>query len=213
VPFVQPTDVIDALQRGRAVVTNGPMVHFSIGAADIGDTLSVAPGGTVELHVRVEKASWYDVDRIEIYRNGHLIQWANGCAGGRGATDEDPDTLPCITEGDAVLAWDQTIQDHPDRDSWYVVLVYGLDGRMLAPVYSSQILAEINTPEITRRLFQIIPGLQEFRYPRQPTIYPVFPFAFTNPIWVDVGGDGWTPPLAAPSWCQPRDVGCMKTGP
>jgi hypothetical protein len=212
-PFVQPADVIDALQRGRSVVTNGPMVHFAIGAADIGDTLPISAGAEVELHVRVEKASWYDVDRIEIYRNGHLIQWANGCAGGRGATDEDPDTLPCIAEGDAVLAWDQTITDTPDRDSWYVVLVYGLDGRMLTPVYTSQILAEINTPEITRRLFQIIPGLQEFRYPRQPTIYPVFPFAFTNPIWVDVGGDGWTPPLPPPSWCQKRDVGCMKTGP
>jgi hypothetical protein len=80
----------------------------------------------------------------------------------------------------------------------------------MAPIYESQVLAEIGTPEITQRLFTVIPGLQEFKYPRAPTIYPVFPFAFTNPIWVDVGGDGWLPPLAPPSWCQSRDAGCPR---
>jgi hypothetical protein len=207
-PYIQPADVVDALKKGRAIVTNGPMVHFTIDGGQIGDTVTAAAGAAVSLHVRVEKAPWYDVDRIEIYRNGHLIRWANGCGHGRGNEDADPDPDPCITLGDSVVAWDQTLTDHPDRDAWYVVLVYGLDGRMLAPVYQSQVLAEINTPEITRRLFQIIPGLQEFKYPRQPSLYPVFPFAFTNPIWVDVGGDGWKPPQPAPSWCQPRDIGC-----
>jgi hypothetical protein len=210
-PYLKPEDIIDGLRRGHAIVTNGPMVHFTIDGAQIGDTLSVGASPEVHLHVRVEKASWYDVDRIEIYRNGHLIQWANGCdTGQRGAQDADPDPNPCITEGDAVLAWDQTLTDHPDRDSWYAVLVYGLDGRTLAPVYESQILAEINTPEITRRLFQIIPGLQVFKYPREPSIFPVFPMAFTNPIWVDVNGDGWTPPASAPSWCRKGDIGCHK---
>ena len=110
--------------------------------------------------------------------------------------------------GDVVLAGDWTIKDRPERDAWYAVLVYGLDGRSLAPVYQTQLLAEINTPEITQRLFTIIPGLQEFKYPRVPSIFPVFPFVFSNPIFVDVGGDGWLPPLAPPSWCRPTDKGC-----
>jgi hypothetical protein len=37
----------------------------------------------------------------------------------------------------------------------------------------------------------------------------MFPWAMTNPIWVDVGGDGWTAPEAPPSWCDPKhDRGC-----
>jgi hypothetical protein len=207
-PFVEAKDVAGAIRTGRVIVSNGPMIHFSIDGAEIGDMLTANGGAQVSLHVRVEKAPWYDVDRLEIYRNGHLVAWANGCDGGRGNDDEDPDPYPCLTMGDAVLAWDQTIPDTPDADSWYVVVVYGLDGRSLSPVYESQILAEINTPEVTQRLFTIIPGLTEFKYPRNPTRFPVFPVAITNPIWVDVGGDGWAPPQPPPSWCRPGDMGC-----
>jgi hypothetical protein len=207
-PFVQEEQIIDGLRAGHVIVTNGPMVHFSIGGAGVGDMLTAPAGAEVELAVRVEKAPWYDVDRIEIYRNGHLVHWANGCTRGRGADDEDPDELPCISEGDAVLAWEETIADQPDGDSWYAVIVYGLDGRTMAPIYESQLLADIGTAEITQRLFTIIPGLSEFKYPRAPGIFPVFPFAFTNPIWVDVGGDGWDAPEPPPSWCRPGDMGC-----
>jgi hypothetical protein len=209
-PFVQPADVVDAVRKGRAIVSNGPMVHFRVDDAQVGDTLKVSPGTPVTLHIEVEKAPWYDVDRIEVYRNGHLIHWGNGCSDtSRGNHDADPDPDPCVKMGeDVVVAWDVALTDTPDRDAWYVVLVYGLDGRNMAPVYESEVLAEIGTPEITARLFTIIPGLREFRYPPKPAIYPVLPFAFTNPIWVDVGGDGWQPPSSPPSWCQPGDSGC-----
>jgi hypothetical protein len=205
-PFLEPDDVVDAVLAGHAIVSNGPMVQFSIDGAEVGDMTSAS--GPVSLRVRVEKSPWYDVDRIEIYRNAQLIHWANGCARGRGNDDADADPLPCIAMGDAVVAWDQTIEDRPDRDAWYVVIVYGLDGRSMAPVYESQILGEIGTPEIMQRLFTIIPGLQEFTYPRTPSIFPVFPFAFTNPIRVDVGGDGWDPPQSPPTWCIAGDSGC-----
>jgi hypothetical protein len=203
-PYVSQDDVVAALRAGRTEVTTGPIIHFTVNGANIGDTVSVDPGAPVELAVRVEKAPWFDVDRLEIYRNGHLIQWANGCERAR-----DTGTLPCLKLGDSVVAaFDEKIADTPDRDSWYVVVVYGLDGRSLAPVYRSQILAEINTPEITRALFTVIPGLKDFKYPRSPSIFPVFPFAATNPIRVDVGGDGWSAPQPAPSWCRKGDIGC-----
>jgi hypothetical protein len=160
----------------------------------------------VTLSIRVEKAHWYDVDRIEIYRNGELIHWAQGCQSSRDVPD--PHDHPCMQTGDAVEVWADDIQDSPAVDSWYAVLVYGIDGRPLSPVYSSVILASLGTPEITQRLYDIIPILRQFRNPRYPSQHALFPFAFTNPIWVDVNGDGWTPPWPPPSWCRPGDFGC-----
>jgi hypothetical protein len=31
-----------------------------------------------------------------------------------------------------------------------------------------------------------------------PRSFPVLPYAITNPIWVDVGGNGWVPPGLPP---------------
>jgi hypothetical protein len=188
-------------------VSNGPMIHFFINNAGIGDMIAAAPGESVTLSVRVEKANWYDVDRLEVYRNGELIHWAQGCGSAR--DQPDPHGHECMRTGDdAVVVWSEDIVDTPIRDAWYVVLVYGLDGRTLAPVYSSVVLAALDTGEITQRIYDLIPILREFRSPRYPSQHPVFPFAFTNPIWVDVGGDGWIPPWEPPSWCRPGDFGC-----
>jgi hypothetical protein len=84
----------------------------------------------------------------------------------------------------------------------------GLDGRTLSPVYRSVDLARLGTGEITQRIYNIIPLLRTFRNPRPPTVYPMFPWAITNPIWVDVDGDGWHPVDPPPSWCISSDYGC-----
>lgn len=207
-PFLNSRTVLESLLAGRAVVSNGPMVHFSIDGAGVGDMLEGSNGQPVTLKVRVEKAHWYDVDRVEIYRNGELIHWARGCESTRG--DDDPHGHACLATGDdAVVAWEEEFEDTPGADSWYVVLAYGLDGRPLSPVYETELLASLGTPEITQRIYDIIPILRTFRNPRYPSVHPVFPFAFTNPIWVDIEGDGWSPPWTPPSWCIPgRDFGC-----
>ncbi|MEM9487917.1 MAG: hypothetical protein AAGC55_02170 [Myxococcota bacterium] len=206
-PYLQSKHVAEAIRAGRAIVSNGPMIHFTVAGAQVGDTAVAEPGDELTLSLRVEKAPWYDVDRIEVYRNGVLIHWLRGCESTRGR--EDPDGHGCIQTGDTVVSWQGELRDSPDRDAWYVVLVHGLDGRTLAPVYNSQVLASLGTPEITQRIYDIIPILREFRNPRFPSQHPLFPFAFTNPIYVDLGGNGWTPPLPPPCWCVPgRDIGC-----
>ena len=54
-----------------------------------------------------------------------------------------------------------------------------------------------------------IPALTAFRTPRFPSIYPTFPLAISNPTWLDLDGDGWTPSLPPPSWCvEGKDIGC-----
>jgi len=76
-------------------------------------------------------------------------------------------------------------------------------------VYSSLVLSRFGTFEITQRLYDLIPALTAIRTPRFPSVYPTFPIAITNPIWIDVGGDGWQPPASPTSWCvESRDLNC-----
>ena len=131
-PYLQSRDVIDAVLTRQAVVSNGPMVHITIDGAGVGDLIETSAGQAVTLNVRIEKAHWYDVDRVEIYRNGELIHWARGCDSTRG--EDDPHGHPCMQTGDdSVVAWQDEFQDTPDVDSWYVVLAYGLDGTIVGP--------------------------------------------------------------------------------
>ena len=208
-PNLTSAEVTKALRGHHAVVSTGPMIRFTIGEADIGDSIPVTAGQDLELYVRVEKAPWYDVDRVEVYRNGHLIHWASGCQHARtDGEEDDPHDHPCIAEGDAVVAFEETFHDAPDEDSWYVVTAIGIDGRTLAPVYRSVGLPRLGTSEVTQKIYDLIPLLRSFRVPRPATLYPMFPWAITNPIWVDVGDDGWRPNDTPPSWCQSSDYGC-----
>jgi hypothetical protein len=182
-------DFIAALASGRAVMTNGPMIHLTVGGAEVGDTTIARE---VLVRLRVEAADWYDVDRVELYRNGELIRgW-------------DP-----IRRGIVII--DESFVDRPDRDAWYSAIALGLRGRSLAPVYSSAVLARFGTRELIQRIYDIVPRLRGLRLPRNPSLYPTFPLAITNPIFVDLDGDGWDPPLPPLGWCVPgRDFGCSR---
>jgi hypothetical protein len=208
-PNLRPKDVVHAILGHHSVVTNGPMIHFTANGAEIGDQIAANPGQEVQLSVRVEKGPYYDIDRVEIYRNGELIHWANACGGTRRTGDDPPPPGPCIKTGEDVVAYSALLVDKPPRDAWYVVIAMGLDGRPPGPVYASNPLSRFGTFEITQRLYDLIPTLTAIRTPRFPSVYPTFPIAITNPIWIDVGGDGWKPILPPPSWCQqPRDPNC-----
>ncbi len=185
---VSEPDFIAALRQGHAVVTNAPMIHMTVAGAEVGETRVAA--GDVEIRLRVEAADWYDVDRVELYRNAELIR-----------------VFRPVRNGAVVL--DETLTDRPERDSWYVAIALGLSGRSLAPVYGSAVLARFGTRELIQRIYDLVPRLRGLRLPRNPSLYPTFPFAITNPIWIDIDGDGWTAPRPPPSWCVTgRDPGC-----
>lgn len=193
--------IVDGVLAHEVVVTNGPMIHLEVGGGAPGAV--VTSDGEVEVRLRVERATWYDVDRIELYRNRALIRSWDGCASRRRGD------APCLDPEDGVVVLDETFTDRPDRDAWYVAIAMGLDGRTLSPVYASAALPRFGTLELTQRIYDIIPALRGLRFPKNPSLFPAFPFAITNPVWVDLDGDGWTPPLAPPSWCRPStDFGC-----
>jgi hypothetical protein len=207
-PNLSSREISKAIRAHAAVVSTGPMIHFRVDQAEVGDKIGISSGQAVDLYVRVEKAPWYDVDRVEIYRNGRLIHWVSGCQSRRTGDAADPHGHPCVEEGDGVVVFEETIRDTPERDSWYAVIAVGLDGRSLAPIYRSVNLSRLGVGEITQRLYDIIPLMRAFRVPRPASLYPMMPWAITNPIWVDVGSDGWRPLEPPPSWCRAGDYGC-----
>lgn len=208
---LKPADIAKAILAGKSVVTTGPMIDFRIDGARVGDVQKVEEGQVVLLDVSVQKSPFYDVDRVEIYKNGELIHWITACGGTRRQGEpEDPHGHPCVATGDAVIAYRDRITDTVHRDSWYVVIALGLDGRSMSPLYGSVPLARFGTLEITQRLYDLVPVLDALRLPRFPSTYPTLPIAITNPIWVDSGGDGWTPLSPPPSWCTERDFACSN---
>ena len=107
------------------------------------------------------------------------------------------------------MAFEERIADQPTVDAWYVVIAVGLDGRSLAPVYASAAMPRFGVFEVTQRIYDIVPTLSSVRLPRYASLYPVFPIAITNPIYVDIGSAGWQAPQSPPSWCvKRRDAGC-----
>jgi hypothetical protein len=83
-PPVAVTEVVQALRRGHATVTSGPLVDLRVGPrgeAGPGDTFVVdAPGSSavsVRVHVRVRRAPWVDVRSVRLLWRGRPVRtWA-----------------------------------------------------------------------------------------------------------------------------------------
>lgn len=178
--------IADAVREGRVVASYGPFVRFWMNdpengvGADVVDT-----DGTVDLHIEVQAPTWVQVDRVEVYQNGTLIH-----------EYEDLD-------GDVV----KLLEDLPvqvDKDSWFVVIAMG-DGD-LAPVFTPVEMPPIQLQDVVTEALADVPGISSFipagvPIPRSGVVVP---FALTNPIRVDVDGDGWEAP-GLPSWLLPPE--------
>jgi len=187
----------------KVIVSTGPFARFSIEGAGVGETLSKPNGATLPVHVRVETASWFGVDHIEIHRNGRMEK-----------------IIRIDPKKEEIVDFDQTIAlPMPDEDSWYVLIAYGLDSQYsMAPVYKrvpwgqmlvssiiamggksillsfNGLLAEVEP--ILGGLGMSMEGLLTSALGSQelPDVFKMMPILITNPIWVDIAGDGFEPP-------------------
>ncbi len=176
--------VADAVREGRVVASYGPFVRFT---ADrdymLGDTVPVTDG-VISLHIEVEAPSWMSVDRVELYQNGTLIHEWEGL---------DPD----------VLKFAQDLDVEVDRDSWFVVIALGDDD--LGPLFSPVDIPPVQLQDVVVEALSSVPAVGAFVSPAVPIPRdgPVLPFALTNPIWVDVDGDGEISPPGIPEFMRP----------
>ena len=175
--------VADAVKAGRVVASYGPFIRFS---ADVdyvlGDTVPVSDG-VVSLHIEVEAPTWMLVDRVELYQNGELIHEWEGL---------DPDVVKFAQDLDVAV----------ERDSWFVVIAMG-DGDM-APVMTAVEIPPVQLQDVVVEALGSVPGVGSFVSPAVPIPRDgnVLPFALTNPIYVDVDGDGEITPPGIPAFMR-----------
>ncbi|HEX3758095.1 MAG TPA: CehA/McbA family metallohydrolase [Kofleriaceae bacterium] len=169
-------DVIDAIRGHHALVTNAPFVEMAIGAGQIGDTIT-ALGGSVDVDVHVRSASWARVERLVIYANSQIV------------ADQ---AIPA----DHGTDYQTRVHLQLAADSWVVAEATGTGN--LFPVVSAVEFPPLDATVLIRALSH---GLDLGALPLTSSLRPssthiVTPYAITNPIWIDVDGNGWTPPRA-----------------
>jgi predicted metal-dependent phosphoesterase TrpH len=187
-------DVIGGIRDHRAIVTNGPYVDITAGGKMIGDTVV---GASVDLTVHVHAAKWAAVDTLILYVNSVPQKIA----------------IP----PDQATSFSMTITVKPAKDAWVVAEVTGTTN--MFPVVSPTELPPLDATVIISALTSGTSGLglDLSNLPIAQKLKPehlhrTTPYAITNPIRIDVDGNGWTPPkapfasLARPVAETPPDV-------
>jgi len=184
--FVDTAEVLEALRQHRAVASYGPFVTFTADGQPIGS--EIAASGPVALQIEVQAPSWFQVDQVELYENGTLIE----------VFPVEPHTA-----GGVVFSGSYDVE--PSGDAWYVVIAAGDDD--LDPVYPSLERENLQFQDVVTEALGSMPSLASFLSPapRRPRKGALLPYAVTNPIWVDADGGGWDAPGLPPWLAEPGE--------
>jgi hypothetical protein len=126
----------DRLVAGHATVSGGIYVTTAVGAAGPGDVATVG-GATASVNVRVQAASWVDVDTVEIIVDGETVDTF-----AVGEDDADPQNPALRWHRDVVV-------DVAAGGSWVVVAAHG--ARDLAPVHPGRAAFGATNPIFLQR--------------------------------------------------------------
>ena len=167
-------DVIEAIRRHRAIATDAPFLDMAIGDGRIGDTI-VARGGSVDVAIHVRAPSWAPVDHLVVYANSRIVA---------------SQAIPASQGTD----YQTTVHLSLPVDSWVVAEVTGT-----ANMFPALTPTEFPPLDATVIIKALSVGLDLSTLPLTSKLRPSHthiqtPYAITNPIWIDVDGDGWTPP-------------------
>lgn len=183
--------ILDALRRGRVVVTNGPLVDMYVDdpkAGAMGNTLTRVGAAKVALHYTVTAAPWLSVERINVYRNGVIVATKS--------IDPERDLArdPLVESLDVPLA---TNAAGLPIDSWFVVEAMGY--RSMFPIIRP---VEVRPVMLTDAVASLAGPLglanDQFGALRPPEVFPITPYAITNPVWVKTTEGDFRPPGIVP---------------
>ncbi|MBI5489368.1 MAG: CehA/McbA family metallohydrolase [Deltaproteobacteria bacterium] len=173
-------DVVRAIKAGRVVASYGPFVELFVNDHRIGDTVALgAGGGSVHVEAQVQWATWFDVDRVEVYRSGELVQSLELSASQR-------------SQGRAEVSFDDAVPG--GLDAWYVAIAMGAgpDARTLAPVYTANRHPYLGFTQVVATTFASIDDPLIHAVLSMPLPVPeevdMLPYAITNPVFVDADG-------------------------
>jgi hypothetical protein len=193
-------DAVTALRAGHTFATYGPFVEAQIRDQSFGDVVAAAPGEWLDLELQIRTASWFGVDRVDVYLNG-LIERVI-----------EPGVPPSVIEdvkGKVSFAT-------PARDSWVVIIAMGVeDQNLMTPVSLDWPWGELELSRIASDAFSRVPMVASI-FPPPPAVAnwgPVPAFAVTNPIFIDTNGNGaYDAPLPRPDFCS-RPCDAASTDP
>jgi hypothetical protein len=185
---IDAKDAARAIRDHQVLSTYGPVIDFSVAGRGPGELVTVS-GDTFKLDLRVQTASWFGVDRIEVYVSGDLVHVETLDHGPKPIVDFDGTlTLPA-----------------PNRDGTVAVIAMGLtEENLMGPTYLDIPYGELQLPRVASLAFKSFGALGAFvpDSPWVPDLYPVFPIAMTNAILLDADADGgWKTNTAAPAFC------------
>jgi hypothetical protein len=183
-------DAVQSLKAGQAFSTYGPFVWARLKDKSYGETASASPGEKLDMLLDVRTASWFGVDRVEIYMNGRLVRLYQ---------PDVPVTELHDLKGKVPLVV-------PDRDSWVVIVAMGLkDQNLMSPVSVDVPFGEVQLSRLAADAFGKIPVIGELFVapPGVPDWSPIVPYAITNPIYIDTDGNGkYDAPFPLPDFCS-----------
>lgn len=199
------------VNNGRSFGSNGPIVRVRATAPSTAEEARLELGypteitstdGEVDVQVDIQSPAWAEFDRVEFYVNSTTTCSSSVKAAGTqppsnvtvkryAITPDFVQTAPA----DFTVASDEVLDGHfrleastsltlnLTQDSWIVVMVKGTDGisKPLFPVVPNSLKKATNTT---------LANLTDGNLGEDG----MTALAFTNPIYVDVGGDGWTAP-------------------
>jgi hypothetical protein len=214
----QQAEVLAAtIAAGKNIGTNAPFMTIQASAnfagatataglgLDDSITVSADAGSTVDINIEITSAGWAAVDSIDFYINNQPERTSATNAAARygvcanmtidaGAPGWSETSV--VVDADIPGASRQEISVQVSlpgltQDTWLVAIAHGTDG-ISAPMFpmvpedideaTNTTLAELTDSNIGEE--------------------GVLAYAFTNPLFIDVDGDGWTPPGVANAICS-----------
>ena len=168
VPSDQPASVTEdhvraAFARGDVLMTNGPFLRVRVGDVGMG---GVAVGPQVHLDIHLEQPAWVGADHVRVYRNSEMVH------------EEEVDGTAVDISVDVDFTADGFILVEAEGAASMFPSLYP---NALPPLSFSDAIGAIGDSF----------GLGTVAGALQPsTVFVTTPYALTNPIWVDVDGDG-----------------------
>ena len=203
---------------GKNVGTNAPAVSITASARYLGieriaglgideETLvPISSGGTARVVVEISTASWAPVDSVDFYINNQPERTSATSAAARYGVCADF----TVSAGDPAWESEQVVVvegvegasrteitatleiEDITEDTWVIAVAKGTDG-VSSPMFP--IVPEDLDPANNQTLEDLLDdNLGEGGVPA---------FAFTNPLFIDVGNNGWSPPGVANAPCAP----------
>jgi hypothetical protein len=169
-------DVVGAIKHHHAIATNAPFIDMRVDGKIVGD-LVTDKSGTINIELDISAPSWAQVDHLVVYSNSAVV-------------DDEP-----IATG---THFKKTVTIHPAKDAWVVAEVTGTQN--MFPVLSPTEFPPLDASVIIGALAI---GLDLKTLPLTSNLKPKrthvsTPYAITNPIWVDVDGNGVFDPPKPP---------------